>query len=50
MQTWTGGPIGPDDAVSSIGGAIHGVLAEYRLFDQNGRDHLPAHLYSGNLK
>jgi NADPH:quinone reductase-like Zn-dependent oxidoreductase len=44
MQSWIGGPIGPDDAASSLGGAIDGVLAEYRLFDQNGLVHLPAHL------
>jgi hypothetical protein len=44
MQSWIGGPIGPDDAASSLGGAIDGVLAEYCLFDQNGLVHLPAHL------
>src|SRR3978361_302488 len=44
MQSWIGGPIGPDDAASSMGGAIDGVLAEYRLFDQNGLVHLPNHL------
>lgn len=44
MQSWIGGPVGPDDAASSMGGAIDGVLAEYRLFDQTGLVHLPAHL------
>lgn len=44
MQSWIGGPIGQDDAASSLGGAIDGVLAEYCLFDQNGLVHLPAHL------
>lgn len=44
MQSWIGGPIGPDDAASSMGGAIDGVLAEYCVFDQNGLVHLPAHL------
>src|SRR3978361_433338 len=44
MQSWIGGPIGPDDAASSLGGALAGVLAEYCLFDQNGLVHLPAHL------
>ena len=44
MQSWIGGPISPDDAASSLGGAIDGVLSEYRLFDQNGLVHLPAHL------
>jgi NADPH:quinone reductase-like Zn-dependent oxidoreductase len=44
VQSWIGGPIGPDDAASSLGGAIDGVLAEYCLFDQIGLVHLPAHL------
>jgi NADPH:quinone reductase-like Zn-dependent oxidoreductase len=44
MQSWLGGPISPDDAASSLGGAIDGVLAEYRLFDQNGLVQLPPHL------
>ncbi len=44
MQTWLGGEISPDDAASSLGGAIHGVLAEYRLFDQQGLVTLPEHL------
>ena len=41
MQTWLGGEISPEDAASSLGGAIHGVLAEYRLFDQQGLVQLP---------
>ena len=44
MQTWLGGDVEPSDAASSLGGAIHGVLAEYVLFDQNGLVTLPAHL------
>jgi len=44
MQTWVGGDIEPEHAASSLGGAIHGVLAEYVLFDQEGLVHLPAHL------
>ncbi len=44
MQSWLGGEISPDDAASSLGGAIHGVLAEYRLFDQQGLVQLPDHL------
>ena len=44
MQSWIGGPIGSDDAASSMGGAIDGVLSEYRLFDHTGLVHLPAHL------
>ena len=44
MQTWLGGDIERDHAASSLGGAIHGVLAEYVLFDQQGLVQLPAHL------
>jgi NADPH:quinone reductase-like Zn-dependent oxidoreductase len=44
MQSWLGGEISPDDAASSLGGAIHGVLVEYRLFDQQGLVRLPEHL------
>jgi NADPH:quinone reductase-like Zn-dependent oxidoreductase len=44
MQSWIGGPIGPNDAASSLGGAIDGVLAEYCVFDQAGLVHLPPHL------
>ncbi len=44
MQSWLGGEIEPEHAASSLGGAIHGVLAEYVLFDQQGLVHLPAHL------
>jgi NADPH:quinone reductase-like Zn-dependent oxidoreductase len=44
MQTWIGGDIEPEHAASSLGGAIHGVLAEYVLFDQQGLVHLPPHL------
>ena len=41
MQSWLGGDISPEDAASSLGGAIHGVLAEYCLFDQQGLVKLP---------
>lgn len=44
MQTWQGGEISPEDPPSSLGGAIDGVLAEYKLFDQHGLVRLPAHL------
>ena len=44
MQSWLGGETEPADAASSLGGAIHGVLAEYAVFEQNGLVHLPAHL------
>jgi NADPH:quinone reductase-like Zn-dependent oxidoreductase len=44
MQTWIGGDIEPEHAASSLGGAIHGVLAEYVVFSQDGLVHLPEHL------
>jgi NADPH:quinone reductase-like Zn-dependent oxidoreductase len=44
MQSWMGGEIAPEDAASSLGGAIHGVLAERRVFDQQGLVKLPDHL------
>jgi NADPH:quinone reductase-like Zn-dependent oxidoreductase len=44
MQSWLGGELSSEDAASSLGGAIHGVLGEYRLFDQQGLVTLPAHL------
>ena len=44
MQSWQGGEISPEDPASSMGGAIDGVLSEYKLFDQHGLVHLPKHL------
>lgn len=44
MQSWLGGEITPDDAASSLGGALDGVLGEYVLFDQHGLVKLPEHL------
>jgi NADPH:quinone reductase-like Zn-dependent oxidoreductase len=44
MQGWLGGEIEPSHGATALGGAIDGVLAEYRVFDQNGLVHLPAHL------
>jgi NADPH:quinone reductase-like Zn-dependent oxidoreductase len=44
MQSWVGGDLSPDDAASSLGGAIHGVLAAYRVFDQQGLVTLPDRL------
>ena len=44
MQTWLGGEIEPEYAASSLGGAIHGVLAEYAVFSQDGLVQLPEHL------
>ncbi len=44
MQSWIGGEVTPDDFNTALGGAVDGVLAEYRLFDQSGLVRLPEHL------
>jgi NADPH:quinone reductase-like Zn-dependent oxidoreductase len=44
MQNWLGGDIEPENAASSLGGAIHGVLAEQVVFSQDGLVKLPEHL------
>src|ERR1700754_4969628 len=36
MQSWTGGGIANADLASALGGAIDGVLAEFRLFNETG--------------
>jgi NADPH:quinone reductase-like Zn-dependent oxidoreductase len=41
MQSWIGGEIGAADHASALGGAVDGVLAEYRLFDEEGLVLLP---------
>jgi len=44
MQSWTGGGIVDADLASALGGAIDGVLAEYRVFHQSGLVTIPDHL------
>lgn len=44
MQTWLGGAIAPEYAASAMGGAIDGVLTEYRVFDESGLVEIPDHL------
>lgn len=44
MQSWLGGAIAPEYAASAMGGAIDGVLSEYRVFDENGLVEIPDHL------
>jgi NADPH:quinone reductase-like Zn-dependent oxidoreductase len=44
MQGWLGGDMDPAFGATALGGAIDGVLAEYRVFDQHGLVHLPPHL------
>lgn len=44
MQGWLGGEVEASYAATALGGSIDGVLAEYKLFDQDGLVHLPDHL------
>jgi NADPH:quinone reductase-like Zn-dependent oxidoreductase len=44
MQSWIGGEISPDDFKTALGGAIDGVLTEYRVFDPSSLVHLPENL------
>jgi NADPH:quinone reductase-like Zn-dependent oxidoreductase len=44
MQGWLGGDIEPEHGHTALGGAIDGVLTEYRVFSQEGLVHLPPHL------
>ena len=44
MQSWIAGEMVDADAGSSLGGGLQGVLSEYRVFEESGLVHLPAHL------
>lgn len=44
MQRWIAGRITPEASASALGGAIHGMMAEYVVLDQDGLVHIPAHL------
>ena len=44
MQSWLGGEMEPANGQSALGGAVDGVLAEYKVFDEQGLVHVPAHL------
>lgn len=44
MQEWLAGEIHPRAAVSALGGAIDGMLAEYVVLSQEGVVQVPAHL------
>ncbi len=44
MQGWLGGDIEPEHGATALGGAIDGVLADYKLFDEAGLVHIPSHL------
>ena len=44
MQSWLGGEMETANGQSALGGAVDGVLAEYKVFDEQGLVHVPAHL------
>jgi NADPH:quinone reductase-like Zn-dependent oxidoreductase len=44
FQTWIEGPPTRDKALSAMGGAIDGVLSEYRIFSEEGLVAIPDHL------
>ncbi len=44
MQAWLGGPLQARYNVTALGGNLDGVLAEYRVLDQDGVVHIPAAL------
>lgn len=44
MQRWIGGGITPEAGASALGGAIHGMMAEYVALDAEGLVKIPAHL------
>ena len=44
MQAWIDGRVDREKAASALGGAIDGVLGEYRVFHENGLVKVPAHL------
>jgi NADPH:quinone reductase-like Zn-dependent oxidoreductase len=43
-QSWLGGSQVDDARNTALGGAVHGVLAEYQVLDQNGLVRIPNHL------
>lgn len=44
FQSWIAGPFAREHGASALGGAIDGVLTEYRVFDQQGLLPVPEHL------
>lgn len=43
-QSWLSGPLEASAATTALGGAVNGVLSEYRVFEQSGLVHIPEHL------
>jgi NADPH:quinone reductase-like Zn-dependent oxidoreductase len=44
MQRWIAGRITPEASGSALGGAVHGMMAEYVALDAEGLVQIPAHL------
>jgi NADPH:quinone reductase-like Zn-dependent oxidoreductase len=44
FQRWIAGPMAPDTHMSSLGGGLDGMLAEYAVLDEYGVVKLPAHV------
>jgi NADPH:quinone reductase-like Zn-dependent oxidoreductase len=44
FQNWITGPYAREYGASALGGAIDGVLTQFRVFDQHGLLHVPEHL------
>jgi len=44
LQSWQSGDIQPADHVSALGGALDGMLCEYRALPETGLVHTPEHL------
>jgi NADPH:quinone reductase-like Zn-dependent oxidoreductase len=44
MQKWTAGPPTRERITATLGGPIDGVMAEYRVFDEQAVARVPAHL------
>lgn len=44
FQSWISGPFAREHGASALGGAIDGVLTQYRVFDQQGVLPVPEHL------
>ncbi len=44
MQRWIAGRITPEASASALGGAVHGMMAEYVALDAEGLVHIPPHL------
>jgi len=44
FQTWITGPFAREYGASALGGAIDGVLTQFRVFDRQGLLRVPAHL------